>query len=76
MAFDLSALVRYITRFTEESFASLIAVIFIAEAFKKLWGMYNFQETVVCGIKLELTKYDVDITSVIMYIDLKLSKIT
>lgn len=36
VAFDLSALVRYITRFTEESFAMLIAIIFIVEAFKKL----------------------------------------
>ncbi|KAK3577145.1 hypothetical protein CHS0354_037481 [Potamilus streckersoni] len=36
VAFDLSALVRYITRFTEESFASLIAIIFIYEAFVKL----------------------------------------
>ncbi|PAA63561.1 hypothetical protein BOX15_Mlig020841g1 [Macrostomum lignano] len=36
VAFDLSALVKYITRFTEESFASLIALIFIIEAFKKL----------------------------------------
>ncbi|KAI8777669.1 sodium-driven chloride bicarbonate exchanger [Biomphalaria glabrata] len=36
VVFDLSALVRYITRFTEESFASLIALIFIYEAFKKL----------------------------------------
>ncbi|KAI0212947.1 Sodium-driven chloride bicarbonate exchanger [Lamellibrachia satsuma] len=36
VALDLSALVRYITRFTEESFATLIAVIFIVEAFKKL----------------------------------------
>lgn len=36
VAFDLSALVRYITRFTEESFAMLIALIFIYEAFKKL----------------------------------------
>lgn len=35
IAFDLSALVRYITRFTEESFAMLIAIIFIYEAFKK-----------------------------------------
>ena len=34
--FDLSALVRYITRFTEESFAALIAAIFIKEAFAKL----------------------------------------
>ena len=36
VAFDLSALVRFITRFTEECFAMLIAVIFIYEAFKKL----------------------------------------
>ena len=35
-AFDLSALVRYITRFTEESFALLISLIFIKEAFAKL----------------------------------------
>ncbi|XP_046332973.1 sodium bicarbonate cotransporter 3-like isoform X1 [Haliotis rufescens] len=33
---DLSALVKYITRFTEESFACLIAFIFIYEAFVKL----------------------------------------
>lgn len=39
--FDLSALVRYITRFTEESFASLIAIIFIVEAFKKTFGIYK-----------------------------------
>uniref|UniRef100_A0A1I8JM14 HCO3_cotransp domain-containing protein n=1 Tax=Macrostomum lignano TaxID=282301 RepID=A0A1I8JM14_9PLAT len=36
VAFDLSALVKYITRFTEESFAGLIALIFIVEAVKKL----------------------------------------
>ena len=36
VVFNLSALVRYITRFTEESFACLIALIFIVEAFKKL----------------------------------------
>lgn len=41
VAFDLSALVRYITRFTEESFASLIAIIFIAEAFKKMLGILD-----------------------------------
>jgi len=35
VAFDLSALVRYITRFTEESFAMLIAIIFIFEALNK-----------------------------------------
>ena len=37
--FNLSALVKYITRFTEESFATLIAVIFIVEAFKKLFSI-------------------------------------
>jgi hypothetical protein len=37
VALDLSALVRYITRFTEESFACLIALIFIYEAFKKTY---------------------------------------
>ena len=36
VAFDLSALVRYITRFTEESFAALISLIFIVEAVVKL----------------------------------------
>ncbi|CAC5394188.1 Anion exchange protein 3,Anion exchange protein 4,Anion exchange protein 2,Sodium bicarbonate cotransporter 3,Sodium-driven chloride bicarbonate exchanger,Electroneutral sodium bicarbonate exchanger 1,Band 3 anion transport protein,Electrogenic sodium bicarbonate cotransporter 1,Electrogenic sodium bicarbonate cotransporter 4 [Mytilus coruscus] len=39
VAFDLSALVKYITRFTEESFACLIAIIFIVEAFKKLFAI-------------------------------------
>ncbi|CAG5122765.1 unnamed protein product, partial [Candidula unifasciata] len=37
VAFDLSALVRYITRFTEESFAALISLIFIVEAIQKLF---------------------------------------
>lgn len=37
VAFDLSALVQYITRFTEESFAILISVIFIYEAFTKIY---------------------------------------
>ncbi|ESO84530.1 hypothetical protein LOTGIDRAFT_222036 [Lottia gigantea] len=36
VAFDLSALVRFITRFTEESFAALISLIFIYEAIAKL----------------------------------------
>ena len=35
--FNLSACVKYITRFTEDSFATLIAIIFIVEAFKKLF---------------------------------------
>ena len=36
VAFDLSSLVRYITRFTEECFACLISIIFIVEAILKL----------------------------------------
>ncbi|VDN16779.1 unnamed protein product [Dibothriocephalus latus] len=39
VAFDLSALVRFITRFTEESFALLIALIFIVEAFQKTYAI-------------------------------------
>ncbi|VUZ39942.1 unnamed protein product [Hymenolepis diminuta] len=43
VAFDLSALVRFITRFTEESFALLIALIFIFEAIKKTYSIsYKF----------------------------------
>lgn len=36
VATDSSSLVRYITRFTEEAFASLICIIFIYEALEKL----------------------------------------
>ncbi|CAD5122593.1 DgyrCDS11005 [Dimorphilus gyrociliatus] len=39
--FDLSALVRYITRFTEESFAALIAAIFVYEAFHKAINIHS-----------------------------------
>jgi hypothetical protein len=41
---DLSALVKYITRFTEESFAMLIALIFIVEAFKKLFHVLDHNQ--------------------------------
>ena len=34
VAFNLSFLVKYITRFTEDSFASLVAIIFIIDSFK------------------------------------------
>ncbi|XP_069107602.1 electrogenic sodium bicarbonate cotransporter 1-like [Argopecten irradians] len=36
IAFDLSSLVQYITRFTEDSFACLVAIIFIYQAVAKL----------------------------------------
>lgn len=38
VAVDASAAIRYITRFTEESFAALIGIIFIAESLKKLYS--------------------------------------
>lgn len=38
---DASAFVRYFTRFTEESFATLIALIFIVEGFKKLFHVLD-----------------------------------
>ena len=41
VAFDLSFLVRYITRFTEESFSILISIIFIYEAFTKIYEIYQ-----------------------------------
>ncbi|CAG2204037.1 Electrogenic sodium bicarbonate cotransporter 4,Electrogenic sodium bicarbonate cotransporter 1,Sodium-driven chloride bicarbonate exchanger,Sodium bicarbonate cotransporter 3,Electroneutral sodium bicarbonate exchanger 1 [Mytilus edulis] len=58
VAFDLSALVRYITRFTEESFACLIAIIFIVESIKKIIAiadthLYNTHQ----GITLDYTCY-------------------
>ncbi|KAL3855461.1 hypothetical protein ACJMK2_014672 [Sinanodonta woodiana] len=42
VAFDLSALVKFITRFTEECFACLIALIFIYEAFAKVADIQHF----------------------------------
>ncbi|KAL3855466.1 hypothetical protein ACJMK2_014677, partial [Sinanodonta woodiana] len=42
VAFDLSVLVKFITRFTEESFACLIALNFIYEAFEKVAEIQHF----------------------------------
>ncbi|CAH8601591.1 unnamed protein product [Schistosoma intercalatum] len=39
VALDLSALVKFITRFTEESFAALIGLIFLIEALKKTYAI-------------------------------------
>lgn len=46
VATDLSCLVTYITRFTEECFSCLISLIFIVEAIKKLLDML-FEKTKV-----------------------------
>ena len=37
----MSSFVRYFTRFTEESFAALVGIIFIVEALKKLYSKFN-----------------------------------
>lgn len=42
VALDLSALVRYVTRFTEESFSVLISLIFIYEAFSQLVHILDY----------------------------------
>ena len=42
VALDLSAIVRYFTRFTEEAFAALVGIIFIVESLKKLFSEYRF----------------------------------
>lgn len=57
VATDASSLVCYITRFTEEAFASLICIIFIYEALEKL---FHLSETYPINMhnNLELlTKY-------------------
>jgi len=41
VALDLSSLVRYLTRFTEESFAVLISVIFIYESFVNIADIWT-----------------------------------
>ncbi|CAF1226295.1 unnamed protein product [Adineta ricciae] len=39
VAFNLSFLVKYITRFTEDCFASLVALIFIYDAIREIFGL-------------------------------------
>ncbi|KAJ8286159.1 hypothetical protein GJAV_G00035190 [Gymnothorax javanicus] len=42
VATDASYIIKYITRFTEEGFSSLISFIFISDAIKKLMGAFKF----------------------------------
>lgn len=44
VALDLSSLVKFITRFTEESFALLIALIFMIEAVKKTYSISRYYQ--------------------------------
>ena len=39
--FNLSFLVKYITRFTEDCFASLVAIMFILDSIKSVFGIYT-----------------------------------
>ena len=45
VATDMSAVVRYFTRFTEEAFAALIGIIFVYEALKKLFSKFYITKT-------------------------------
>ena len=45
VATDMSAVVRYFTRFTEEAFAALIGIIFVYEALKKLFSEFYIIKT-------------------------------
>ena len=45
VATDMSAVVRYFTRFTEEAFAALIGIIFVYEALKKLFSKFYIIKT-------------------------------
>jgi len=56
VVFDLSFLVRYITRFTEESFAVLISIIFIYEAFTKVLAIYHHYPV---GVGYEVGRHNV-----------------
>lgn len=46
VALDASALVSYITRFTEENFAVLISFIFVYESIKKTFKIISSAHTV------------------------------
>lgn len=39
VAKDLSAMVGFITRFTEDAFATLVSVVFIIQAVEKIWAI-------------------------------------
>ena len=46
VAVEASSLVAYITKFTEESFASLVAIIFMFEAVKNLTNIAGYEEDI------------------------------
>merc|ERR1719384_1273887 len=59
--FDASAYVCYITRFTEELFATLVAFIFIMSAFKNTFSITKTSEVPLC---LNETEADVSLNNI------------
>jgi hypothetical protein len=53
VATDASVIVKYITRFTEECFAALIALIFIVACFEKLVHIIDTQTQVTIYSQVE-----------------------
>lgn len=51
VAFNLSFLVKYITRFTEDCFATLVAIIFIIDAIKSTFGLRKAPNNIANGTK-------------------------
>ena len=59
---DASSLIRYFTRFTDDTFAALISIIFIVEALKDVAGAYNGEvgyDTALLSTILALGTYQV-----------------
>ena len=58
--FNLSFLVKYITRFTEDSFAALVAVIFIIDALKNLLKLRNPEPLITSTTMFNVTSNRTD----------------
>ena len=55
--FNLSFLVKFITRFTEDCFASLVAVLFIIDAFKSIFKINSKYPAQIYGEELSYKNY-------------------
>ena len=55
--FNLSFLVKYITRFTEDCFATLVAIIFIIDAIKSTLSLRHLNEDVVMSMNENDTNF-------------------
>ncbi|MDP3276360.1 MAG: sodium bicarbonate transporter family protein [Deltaproteobacteria bacterium] len=61
VATDASSLLKYFTRFTDETFGALISIIFVVQALTSVFGMFNNPEhehsTALFSVLLALTTY-------------------